>query len=88
MNFHIVNLVNQQFDYNFHVDQITLYEDNQSTIKLAHMATGKSRVKHIDIKKYFGQEKVQRGVIDIKCINLCDWRTYLQNHLGETCLKV
>lgn len=51
---------------------IIVYEDNQSTIKMAQMATGNSRVKHLEIKQSFIKEKLENKVIDLKYINTSD----------------
>lgn len=53
-------------DFDIDVGSITMYEDNQSTIKMAHMAVGNSRVKHLKIKQSFVKEKIDKMIIDIK----------------------
>lgn len=51
---------------------IIVYEDNQSTIKMAQMATGNSRVKHMEIKQAFVKEKLEKNVISLRYINNSD----------------
>jgi len=51
----------------FDVSQpIIIYEDNQSTIKLAHNPENTKRIKHLDIKSCFIKEKIDRGVVKIE----------------------
>jgi hypothetical protein len=58
-------------EFNVNIDFVTLYEDNQSTIKIAHNP-GNRRIKHLDIKHYFIKEKLDTGVIQIKYFNTSD----------------
>lgn len=59
-------------DFCIHTETITMYEDNQSTIKMAHMAVGNSRVKHLDIKLSFVKENISNNVIKLCYINSSD----------------
>lgn len=55
--------------FGFHVGPIVLYEDNQSAIKMAEMTRCLIRVKHLDIKQSFVNEKINKGIIVLKYIN-------------------
>ncbi|CAH2100507.1 unnamed protein product [Euphydryas editha] len=52
--------------------KIVIFEDNQSTIKMAQMATGNSRVKHLEIKLSFVKEKLDKNIIELRYINTSD----------------
>lgn len=45
---------------------ISLFEDNQSTIKLLHNFENNRRCKHIDVKLHFVLDLINQGVIEIK----------------------
>ena len=47
---------------------ITLFEDNQSTIKQAMNLTGSQRTKHIDIRHHFLKQHVADGTVCVKYI--------------------
>lgn len=47
---------------------ITLFEDNQSTIRIATRPENNKRVKHIDIKYHFVKEKIDCKVIKVKYV--------------------
>lgn len=54
-------------EFGININCITLYEDNQSAIKIAHNP-GNRRVKHLDIKHYFIKEKLDNGIINIEYV--------------------
>ncbi|CAH2097010.1 unnamed protein product [Euphydryas editha] len=60
------------------VDEIIGYVDsdwggcNDLTIKMAQMATGNSRVKHLEIKLSFVKEKLDKNIIELRYINTSD----------------
>lgn len=56
-------------DFGISVGPIVLYEDNQSTIKIANMATGVTRVKHLDIKLSFVKEKIDKKIIIVEYVS-------------------
>lgn len=66
------------------ISHITLYEDNQSTIKIAYNP-GNRRVKHLDIKHYFIQEKLETGVIKVEyvCTRERTDRQYIHKIFGR-----
>lgn len=53
------------FTFGFDI-KIVIFEDNQSTIKMAQMATGNSRVKHLEIKLSFVKEKLDKNIIELR----------------------
>ena len=46
---------------------LTIYNDNQSAISLAHADLGQyhARTKHIDIRYHFIRDKIQAGILDV-----------------------
>lgn len=56
-------------DFDINVGPVTLFEDNQSTIKMTHMDIGNSRVKHLEIKQSFIKEKIVRNIIKLVYVN-------------------
>ena len=48
---------------------VVLFEDNQSAIRISKSCEQPKRLKHIDIKYHFVQEKVKDGTIEIQYIN-------------------
>lgn len=54
-------------EFGISVDCITLYEDNQSAIKIAHNPANR-RIKYLDIKHYFIKEKLDAVIINIKYV--------------------
>lgn len=54
-------------DFNiFKLNQaITIFEDNQSAIKIANNPENNRRIKHIDIKHHFIKEKIDTGLVKI-----------------------
>nr|GEY11945.1 hypothetical protein [Tanacetum cinerariifolium] len=55
----------QLTDYGFDFNKIPLYYDNRSAIALCCNNVQHSRSKHIDIRHYFIQEQVERGVVEL-----------------------
>nr|GEY56815.1 retrovirus-related Pol polyprotein from transposon TNT 1-94 [Tanacetum cinerariifolium] len=55
----------QLIDYGFDFNKIPLYCDNRSAIALCCNNLQHSRSKHIDIRHYFIQEQVERGVVEL-----------------------
>lgn len=55
-------------DLNINVPSMTIYEDNQSTIKLIK-GSDQKRLKHIEIKYNFVKQKVEEGKLTILYIN-------------------
>jgi hypothetical protein len=51
---------------------VSIFEDNQSAIKISRSCEQPKRLKHIDIKYYFVQEKVQGGLVKIIYMNTAD----------------
>lgn len=49
-----------------------VFEDNQSTIRIAENSKDYSRLKHVDTKFHFVRDLVQQGVIDIQFIQSSD----------------
>lgn len=47
-------------------EQITMYEDNQSCIKIAEEPREHKRMKHIDIKYCFIRDEISNGEIQVK----------------------
>lgn len=56
-------------DFGFNLGPIKLFEDNQSTIKMAHMSTSTSRVKHLEIRRAFVKEKLEKGIINLEYVS-------------------
>ena len=54
------------------VNQITIFEDNQSTIKTAKNPIQSERTKHIDVRHHFIREKVAEKKIEVKYIPTTD----------------
>lgn len=44
---------------------VTIFEDNQSTMRVAKTPENKRRLKHVDVKYHFIKEKISNGTIDI-----------------------
>ena len=59
-------------DLNISVKNVTIYEDNQSTIAVCKNAENTNRTKHIDVKYHFIKEKIQNGEILLKYIPSSD----------------
>lgn len=55
-------------DFDFHLNKVTFYEDNQGCIALIKNPANNRRVKHIDLKYNFICENLQKGLIEIKFI--------------------
>lgn len=55
-------------ELNVNVQKITIFEDNQSTMK-AIRNPDQRRLKHIDVKMYYTKQKVEDGTILLKYIN-------------------
>lgn len=55
-------------DFSVHVNHVLIYEDNQSTIKVAKNPVLHKRMKHIDIKHHFIPEKIVDGTIILNYI--------------------
>lgn len=54
------------------VSKITIFEDNQSAIKLCKSNEQLKRIKHIEIKYHFVKEKVKSGLFDIVYVKTTD----------------
>lgn len=62
-------LKNLLTEFNIKCNNITIYEDNQSVIKLAYNSENIKRLKHIDIRYKYIVEQVNKGLISLKYIN-------------------
>jgi hypothetical protein len=51
---------------------VSIFEDSQSAIKISRSYEQPKRLKHVDIKYHFFQEKVQDGFVKIMYINAAD----------------
>jgi hypothetical protein len=51
---------------------VPVYEDNQSTIKIANNSDQHGRPKHIDFRHYFVKQKVESKEFSIKYVNTYD----------------
>ena len=52
--------------WNIQEDPVTIYEDNQATIKMSKNGIDHKRSKHIDIQYHFVKEKVEAKAIELK----------------------
>lgn len=59
-----------EINHNISLDPIKIFEDNQSAIKVANNFDNNKRLKHVDIRYCFVNEKINDGIID-----LCDIST-------------
>lgn len=72
-------------DFNINCNNITIFEDNQSVIKLANNSENNKRLKHIDIKYRYIVEQVNKGLISLKYINTSEnIADILTKPLGKT----
>ncbi|GKF06608.1 hypothetical protein Tco_0037276, partial [Tanacetum coccineum] len=55
----------QLTDYDFVFNKISLYCDNRSAIALCCNNIQHSRSKHIDIRRHFIREQVEKGVVEL-----------------------
>lgn len=55
-------------DFSINVEYVLMYEDNQSSIKVAKNPVLHKRMKHIDIKHHFIREKIVEGLIKLSYI--------------------
>lgn len=60
------------FDLFLVVHPIVIFEDNQSTIKVAKNPENHKRLKHIDIKYHFIRDKVSEGIVKIDYLKTDD----------------
>lgn len=58
-------------DLNIKISNVTIYEDNQSTIK-AIKNTDQKRLKHIDVKYNYIKQKVEQNIVKIEYISTKD----------------
>ena len=61
-------LVKLLSDFNIDVGKLIIWEDNQACISLIKNPSNNKRVKHIDIKYRFIQEKIDENKIEIRYI--------------------
>ena len=47
---------------------VTLFEDNQSTIKVGKSVEQPKRLKHVDVRYHFVQEKIRQKIITLKYV--------------------
>lgn len=53
-------------DFNIKINSaVPIFEDNQSTINIAHNPENNRRIKHIDIKYFCIKEKIDKGLINV-----------------------
>ena len=53
-------------------DSTTLFEDNQSCIKIANSPAINDRTKHIDIRHHFLKELIRLGVFNLTYLSITD----------------
>lgn len=61
-------LIKLLLDFNVTIQNVTIFEDNQSTMKAVQNPDQK-RMKHMDIKFNFVKERVEKGLIKVQYIN-------------------
>ncbi|GKE60153.1 hypothetical protein Tco_1510520 [Tanacetum coccineum] len=89
----------QLTDYGFHFDKIPMYCDSKATIAISCNPVQISHAKHIDVRYYFIQEHVKKGIVELFFVRteyqLADLFTkalpedrfkYLVRRLGMRCL--
>lgn len=68
----IRNFINDLRIPGVHIENVPLYIDNNSALKLTRNPEFHSRSKHIDVKHHFIREKVDEGVIDTQRVGTSD----------------
>lgn len=65
-------LKNLLCDFDVVQNEVTLYEDNQSAIKLVYNNENNKRLKHLDIRYHFIMDKIKEKCISVKYIKTQD----------------